>query len=299
MKEKYINFFTDFGFKRLFGEEASKDLLIDFLNTLLADIEKPIVELSFSPNEHLGASPLDRKAVFDLYCTNQDGEKFIVEMQKAKQKFFKERSLFYSTFPIREQAEQGEWNFRLKAIYTIGILDFVFDEDKDDPEKYHYVVKLSDIDTTKVFYDKLTFVYLEMPKFNKKESELENRFDQWMYALKNLTRLEKAPSYVRDAIFEKFFEIARIAKLGPDEMLAYEHSLKYYRDLNNVITTAHEEAREKALREGLQKGIEQGIEQGRQEGIKEIAKAMVEQNIPIQTISKITGLSIEQIQSLS
>ncbi|MET3047314.1 Rpn family recombination-promoting nuclease/putative transposase, partial [Flavobacterium covae] len=109
MKAKYINPFTDFGFKKIFGEEASKNLLIDFLNTLLPEHDQ-IKELSFKNTEQLGITDLDRKAIYDIYCQNEKGEKFIVELQKAKQNFFKERTIYYATFPIREQAEKGEWN---------------------------------------------------------------------------------------------------------------------------------------------------------------------------------------------
>ena len=155
MKDKYVNFFTDFGFKRLFGSEPTKACLIDFLNALLKDEEDPITNLEFKKTEHLGASELDRRAIFDVYCENEKGEKFIVELQKAKQKYFKDRSIFYSTFPIQEQAEKGEWNYELKAVYTIGILNFEFDDDKeendaleanDESRKYHYVIKLTDQD---------------------------------------------------------------------------------------------------------------------------------------------------------
>ena len=121
--EKYVNPFTDYGFKRLFGEEPSKDLLLDFLNELLREEQGEIVELTYLKNEVLGHTGLDRKAVFDLYCTNEKGEKFIVELQKTKQKFFKDRTLYYSTFPIREQAVKGtDWNFELKKVYLVAIL---------------------------------------------------------------------------------------------------------------------------------------------------------------------------------
>jgi predicted transposase/invertase (TIGR01784 family) len=166
--EKYINPFTDYGFKRLFGEEPNKDLLLDFLNELLKEQEGSITELTYLKNEHLGSSELDRKAIFDLYCQNEKGEKFIVELQKSKQNFFKDRSVYYASFPIREQAKRANWNYELKAVYAIAILDFVFEEDKPaPPDKYRYDVKLQDIETNKVFYDKLTFSYLAMPRFNK------------------------------------------------------------------------------------------------------------------------------------
>ncbi|RYX85157.1 Rpn family recombination-promoting nuclease/putative transposase, partial [bacterium] len=119
MKARYINPFTDFGFKKIFGEEASKPLLIDFLNALLPP-QNQIVNLAFKNTEQLGQTDSDRKAIYDIYCENETGEKFIVELQKAKQNYFKERTVFYSTFPIREQAEKGEWNYNLKAVYCIG-----------------------------------------------------------------------------------------------------------------------------------------------------------------------------------
>ena len=202
LKEKYINPFTDYGFKRLFGEEPNKDLLLDFLNELLHSEQGHIKELNYFKSDKLGSSQEDRKAIFDLYCENEKGEKFIVELQKTKQKFFKDRTVYYSTFPIREMAQQGsDWDFQLKSIYTVAILDFSFDEDKDQLEKYFYKVKLSDIETNKVFYDKLTFVYLEMPKFNKKISELVTRFDKWLYIIKNLNKLDRVPDELREGIF--------------------------------------------------------------------------------------------------
>lgn len=286
IREKYINPFTDFGFKKLFGEEPNKDLLLDFLNELLRKHEGRIVELSYSKNEHLGKGEVDRKAVFDIYCQNERGEKFIVEMQKSKQNFFKDRSLYYATFPIQEQAQRSEWNYELKAIYSIGILDFVFEEDKKNQDKYRYDVKLIDEETKKVFYDKLTFIYLEMPKFNKSIDQLETKFDKWLFVLKNLSRLQNLPESLRDKVFEKVFEVAEIAKFTKEEYISYEDSLKYYRDMKNSLDTARAE------------GKIEGIEQGKSERDLEIAKKSIERGLDDQTISIITGVDIEIIKAL-
>ena len=232
-EEKYINPFTDYGFKKLFGEEPNKDLLLDFLNELLKEEQGQITDLTYLKTEQLGASDIDRKAIFDLYCENEKGEKFIVELQKSKQNFFKDRTVYYSTFPIREQAKRADWDYELKAVYTIAILDFVFDTDKNEPDKFRYDVKLTDIETKKVFYDKLTFIYLEMPKFNKTVDELETRFDKWLFILRNLNRLDRVPDKLKERIFEKLFATAEIAKFTPDQVRSYEDSLKYYRDLKN------------------------------------------------------------------
>ena len=132
MKAKYLNPFTDFGFKKIFGEQASKPLLLDFLNALLPNTNK-IVDLTFKNNEQLGQTDLDRKAIYDIYCENEKGEKFIVEMQKTHHLYFKERMVYYSTFPIQKQAEKGlQWKFDVKAVYCIGILDFKFDDDEKE-----------------------------------------------------------------------------------------------------------------------------------------------------------------------
>jgi len=142
VKDKYLNPFTNFGFKKLFGIDPNKDILIDFLNELLRRDEEKIKEITYLSPEQLGRTSGDRKAIFDLYCENEQGEKFIVEMQKAKQNYFKDRSIYYSTFPIQSQAHKGSWDFEMKSIYTIGILDFVFDEDRGDDRVFHHEVQL-------------------------------------------------------------------------------------------------------------------------------------------------------------
>ena len=277
-KDKYIDPFTDFGFKKLFGEECNKDLLLDFLNELLHKKEGKIVHLTYLKSDYLGRSEEDRKAIFDLHCENEHGEKFIVEMQKTKQNFFKDRALYYSTFPIVEQAIQGDWNYELKAVYTVAILDFVFDEDKNEVDKYRYDVMLTDIDTHKIFYKKLMFIYLEMPKFNKDVDELENHFEKWMYVLKNLKRLDRLPDKLREKVFEKIFAAAEIANLSKEEYKQYITSLNAYRDFKNSIDTARDE--------------------GKAEGKAEIAKNLLNLGIPIDTIIASTSLTKEEIEKL-
>ena len=273
--EKYINPFTDYGFKKLFGEELNKDLLLDFLNELLREEQGQIVELTYLKSEQLGATEADRKAIFDLYCENERGEKFIVELQKTKQNFFKDRTLYYSTFPIRDQAKRVGWDYELKAVYTIAILDFIFDADKEDTDKFRYDVKLSDTETNKVFYDKLTFIYLEMPKFNKTLDELETRFDKWLYVIRNLNRLDRVPEKLREKIFDKLFESAEIARFTQDQVRSYEDSLKYYRDLKNSLDTAREE--------------------GKIEGKIEIASKALKKGLSVKDIIDLTGLTEEEI----
>lgn len=268
---KYINPYTDFGFKKLFGEEANKDLLIDFLNQLLPERHQ-ITELSFRNVEGYAELVHERKAIFDIHCQTQSGERIIVEMQKAKVNFFKDRSLFYSTFPIREQAKRGEWDFRLAPIYMIAILDFQYDE-QEEKQKFLRSVKLKDQDGD-IFYDRLNFKFIQMPLFNKSEHELESHFDKWIFFLKKLATMEDIPTILQEPIFEKAFEVAEIANMTSEQFEQYQESLLTYIEVKEFIKTAKDD------------------------GKREVAKEMKEDGEPIEKIMKYTGLSREQVNEL-
>jgi len=290
LKDKYIDPFTDFGFKKLFGEESNKELLLNFLNELLHKEEGKIVSLSYLKTERLGVSEESRKAIFDLYCENEKGEKFIVELQKTKLGFFKDRTLYYSTFPIAQRAITGDWNFELKAVYTVAILNFVFEESKNEPDKYRHDIMLTDIHTHKVFYNKLMFTYLEIPKFNKEVEELTTNFEKWIYVLKNLKRLDNIPDRLRDRIFERMFASAEIAKLTKEEYRDYIDSLNSYRDLKNSLDYAKEE--------GLAEGIEKGIKKGEKLKAIKIAQNAKMMGFSVEQIQKLTNLTKEEIEQV-
>lgn len=279
LKERYINPLTDFGFKKLFGTEPNKILLIDFLNQILPDRHK-IRDLTYSNKEQLGQNDLDRKAIFDLYCIGETGERFIVEVQKAKQNYFKDRSIYYSSFPIQEQAKKGDWNYRLQPVYTVGILDFVFDDHKSEAGIVH-TVELKN-QRCEVFYDKLKFIYIELPKFKKTEEQLKNQFDKWLYVFRHLSKLQDRPKQLQSRIFKKLFESAEIAKFTQEEREAYEESLKYYRDIKNVVDTSKQE------------GILEGIDKRN----IEIAIELKRSGVGIDIISRSTGLTEEEIEKL-
>jgi predicted transposase/invertase (TIGR01784 family) len=288
LQEKYLNPFTDFGFKKLFGSEPNRELLIDFLNQLLPP-QHQIQDLTYARSEMLGDTRLDRGAVFDIYCVSPSGERFIVEMQKAKQLYFKDRSVFYATWPIREQARRGDdWDFKLSAVYLVGILDFVFAEDKDDTEVCHRV-QLKD-QVNRVFYDKLMLIYLEMPKFRKTEAELETTFDKWLYVLKHLPHLTGRPAKLQERVFSKLLEAAEIGKFNREELAEYENSLKHYRDMKNVVDTAKVE--------GRAEGRAEGKVEGKIEGKIEVARNLLQEKLPLSLIAKATGLSEEEIAAL-
>ena len=285
--DRYVNFYTDFAFKKLFGTEINKDLLISFLNALLQGREE-IKDISYLNTEHLGTQEYDRRAVFDVYCTNERGEYFLVEMQKGEQQFFKDRSVYYASFALREQAPRGDWDYGLKAIYTIGILNFCF---STSSPSYYHEVKLMETDTKEVFYDKLTLIYLEMPKFTKTESELETLFDKWLYAIRNLASLMERPRALQEKIFQHLFEAAEIAKFDRKERYEYEESLKNLRDWYSVMKTA--ELKGQAIGQAI------GHVKGLEEGTRHIALNLKRMGMPLADIVKATGLSESQIEALS
>ncbi len=282
IEERYISLLTDFGFKRIFGTAPNKELLINFLNSLF-DGKQVIKDVKYLNTEHFGDNASARKAIFDVYCEGDDGEKFIVEMQNAYQDFFKDRSLFYSTFPIREQGEKGnEWDFHLNHVYTIALLNFDMREPAFDQNQICHTVKLCDIDTHKVFYAKYDLIYVEIAKFNKSVDELSTTFEKWLYVLKNLSRLDRQPQSLRDKVFDRLFKEAEIATFTPEELREYEDSLKAYRDIKNSIDSARREGRA----------------EGHAEEKKVIARKMKSKGFSAADISEMTGLTDEEIETL-
>ena len=306
IEERYISLLTDFGFKRIFGTKPNKDLLINFLNSLFKK-EQVITDVKYLNSEHVGDIYTDRKAIFDVYCENEKGEKFIVEMQNAYQKYFKDRSLYYATFPIKEQApKSADWDFKLSHVYVVALLNFDMQEEAFDAKSIAHDVGLLDKKTKKVFNDKLTFKYVEIAKFDKPLSKLRTLYDKWLFALKNLPRLENRPKELRDKIFDKLFEEAEIAKFTKKELHEYEDSLKAYRDIKNSLDTAreqgfekgHEKGKEEGRAEGLAEGLAKGLAKGRDGLAIEIAREMLSEGENIEKIMRYTGLTESQIKEL-
>lgn len=298
--ERYINLTTDFGFKRIFGSELNKDLLIGFLNALFAG-EKVVEDVQYKNNENFGYNRDARKAIFDVYCQAADGSRFIVEMQNVYQQFYKDRSVYYSTFPIIEQAQKGDWNYELEPVYTVGILNFAFPEDSDS-EAVCREIKLTDIDTSKVFYDKLTFVYVELAKFHKTESQLETLLDKWLFVLKNMQRLMERPAALQERVFRRLFQAAEIATYSADDRKEYEQSRRAYQDIKIAIDTAKNDGRAEGhaegLAEGLVKGRAEGLEEGKKANAVQNAASMKRDGMPTNLIAKYTGLTESEIERL-
>ena len=276
---RFINPYTDFGFKKLFGDEANKDLLIDFLNAVLPP-KYSVADLTFSNPEQLPDNAADRKAVFDIACVGANDELFTVEMQKAKQLWFKERALFYTSFPIWRQSQVGNWNFKLNPVFLVAVLDFEYDE-MEERRKLYRLVSYKDQDGDQ-FTDKVQLVFLQMPLFKKTESELETQKDKWMFFLKNLESFDDIPQIFHEPVFKKAFATAEYVNYPPAMQEAYQSDLKAYRDNYNALETARIE----------------GEARGEARGKAEIALSMKNKGFDTAMIIEMTGLSPEEVERL-
>lgn len=312
MGAKYVDPVTDFGFKLFFGTDMNKDLLISFLSALLNKRRKKsewikIDDVEYLSQEQLGQRPADRRAIFDIYCKTKDGRRFIVEMQNAYQDFFRERSIYYSSFPIQAQAKKGNWNFRMDEIYTIGILDFEFSDNDDGVARdevvedgFYHEVKLKDVETNEVFYDKLTYIYVELPKFKREITRESPLLDKWLFVLRNMGKLMSRPAELQERVFAKIFKAAAIARLDEKERWAYDESMRTYRDNYAIADTRRREKlklqrmekrlvqAEEQLEQALEKGRAQGKAEGKAEAMEEMLRKL-----------RAAGFTAEQIAAVA
>ncbi|MDB5089994.1 MAG: hypothetical protein JWR09_3988 [Mucilaginibacter sp.] len=280
---KYIDPLVDFAFKKIFGSEPNKDLLIAFLNEVFRG-RKHIVDLVYNKNEHPGDLKDEGAAIFDLLCTGENGEKFLIEVQRGRQGNFKERALFYTSRLISDQAPKGrrsEWAYNLTEVYLVALLED-FTLQISDSKEYLHDICLCNRETGEIFYDKLGYIYLELNKFVKEDIELESDLDKWLYILKNMSEMDKIPAYLRKPIFEKLFSIAEYTNLTKEEKTMYDSSMKYKWDNKNVLDYA----------------LKEGFEKGKLEEAREIARELKKEGLAIEFIAKTTKLSVEEIEKL-
>ena len=279
IKAKYINLMVDWSFKRVFGTEVNKDILIEFLKVVFPQFA--ITDITYIPTEQLGIMEEDRKAIFDVLCKTEDGKTFLVEMQRGAQEHFFERALYYTSFPIMKQGkkaiakedEKGKdpWDFSLDGVFFLGILDFKYEQDEMTEHRY----QLLETKTLKRMTDKLEFVFVEVAKFNKREDELETDLDKWLYLLKNMSTLLERPAALRDRVFGRLFDVAEYARLDDEERKKYVEAMNTTRDTFNMIAYA------------------------RKQTSYEIARRMIDKGLDMDTILDVTGLTKEDIAKIT
>ena len=299
---RYIDPLSDWGFKTLFGSEANKEFLIALLQTLFP--RKRITDISYLRNENQGLSGSDRKSVFDVVCMTRERERFVVEVQKKDQEHFRDRALYYSTFPIREQGRRGDWDYALTPVCMVGILNFGMEhrypageEDRWRDRRVHRY-ELRECETGELMTENLRFVFLEVGTFDKGAGELETYMDRWMYTLKNMPGLYCMPSELEESVFGRIFRAAEIAAYDRERINQYERDMMTENDYRNTIAFA----RKKAIAEGLAEGEARGLAKGEAKGKAAerilIAKALKGQGVAIETIAAATGLSAQEIARL-
>ena len=282
---RFINPFTDWGFKRIFGQEINKDLLIQFLNDLLVG-ERHITDLRFMDKEQLPEAKDQRGAVYDIFCETDTKEQIIVEMQHRRQPFFMDRSIFYASRAVVGQGKKGKnWNYQLAAVYTICFMNFQPSDLLSS--KFRTDVGLMDMQALKPVSDKFRLIYLSLPLFPRKtEAECENDFERWIYVLKNMETLERMPFQAQNALFEKLAAITDVSALSEKDQERYEESLRIYRD--NYAADEY----------SFNRGKAEGVAEGRTAERTVIARNLKESGVDIQVIIHSTGLTKEQIDQL-
>ena len=295
MMAKFINPFTDVGFKRIFGQEINKDLLIDFLNALLQG-ERQVQDIHFLDKELLPEFEKDRGLIYDIYCTDARGEQFIVEMQNKEHVNFRERTLYYLSQAVARQGERGaDWKFELKAVYGVFFLNFRL---TNLPRKLRTDIVLSDRDTHELFTDKMRFIFLELPSFTKEESECETDFERWIYVLKNMETLQRLPFKARNAVFQKLEQIVDIAAMSKEDRMKYDESIKVYRDQLAVMEFERQKGMAEGMAKGMEKGMAEGIAKGAHDKQLEIARNLRQMGLSAESIIRVTGLDADVVATL-
>lgn len=287
---RYVDPTSDFGFKFYFGRPENKSLLILLLNGLFQG-EKVIKNLWYTLTEEDGESEDQRRVIFDIRCIGEDGEQFIIEMQKIAQNFFKDRMVFYTSRVISgllEKGHQGD-NYCLPEVYFIGILEFPVGE------KYFYDIALRDHESQEVFYEKLGYKLLCLPNFTKRGPELNGAMDQWLYTLKNISVMKKMSKYLDPKVIGPMFDIGEVGKLKADELMEYQASLKRKMDTEAAFAYVRREGEEQGRREGRREGEEKGRREGEEKVVRNL---MLSTDMTDDQICDLTGVDLVLIKKV-
>ncbi len=301
---KYADILSDVGFKIVFGKEANKDILMEFLNHIITDRE--ILDIEYIDKEKRGDYEESKGIVYDLYCKISDGSRIIVELQRNCQPDFVDRSMYYMTHMIQDQVSRGEKSYAISAVYFVSILNFCLQELNSLPEvKSHFVFR--ELETGTQLTDKYNMIFIELPKFSKRLDEIQgNVLDGFYYCLRHMKMLEERPLELHQKVFELLFKAARVAKMNKEEYLNYIRNMTTERDIRNQIDYATklaiqrglEQGRKLGIEQGLEQGMELGIEQGREQGRESILKQLINSNIDtmgLKQVAKFLGMSEEEV----
>ncbi len=300
--------FLDWSFKYLFGTPENKPNLIAFLNLMLMP-ESPIVDVEFMNNESLPESEEMKECIFDLICKDKNGEQYLIEVQNRPIENMRERIIYYTCRLVDRMGRRGsEWDYQdIKKVYSICIMNFNYEKDP----VLRRDIQLCDVNTRKIFSDKLNIILIQMPCMRgMKIGECNKYYEYLLYLLqqmhdgmKTIDELKrevadtKLPQGTKE-LFYKVLDTAEVASLSEEEQMKYESNLKNYMDTMGCIRFARKEGTAEGFGLGFDKGVEKGEIIGRNAEKVEIAKSMKADGMDSKFISKHTGLPVEEIEKL-
>lgn len=301
---KFANPTTDFAFKKIFGSEAHKNVLIGFLNSIL-DLPSPIEQVSLANPYQVPKIAELKDTVLDIRATDQNGQHFIVEMQVQKDETFAKRSLYYTAKSYVQQLGRGQHYSVLEKVYFVGILDFsIFEDDR-------YITRhlILETKTQQNMLADFEFTFIELPKFKKPLEALISDEDKWLYFIQNAEKLDEIPESFRMPVFQEAFEIATqtIWNLNELEVYEYQQMQRMIREsaaktaINEGLRKGMQQGLQEGLQKGLQEGLQQGLQEGMQKGREETQKAIARNLLNVlddETIALKTGLTPEEIRQL-
>ncbi|MDD5227749.1 MAG: Rpn family recombination-promoting nuclease/putative transposase [Methylococcales bacterium] len=294
---KFVDPKTDIAFKKIFGNDAHKSILIEFLNEML-ELDYPIesVEIlnSYQPPKFEGL----KNTSLDVKAKDSSEREFIVEMQVAKEAWFLQRAMFYSSKAYSGQLSIGENYHKLKPVIFLGILNFDTFKTKSHFSRHLIINRENHEHDLK----DLEWNFIELKKFKKTEYELETVAEKWIYFIQQATNLDHIPENVNTSALKLAYNIAEQHQWTAEELAVYDSQEMEIHRNQNVIETARMEALEAGIKEGIEQGIEQGIEKGIEQGElktkQSIAKGMLTKGLDLETITELTGLTHAEIQNL-
>jgi len=280
---------SDVAFKKIFGNENRREILVSFLNAVLDLPEgKRVVDVEIlTPYQAPRLEGL-KESTLDVRAKDQRGVQYIVEMQVQKRAGFRRRVLYYSSRAYAGQIKAAEDYPKLNQVIFIGICNFDIFETTDYLSRHLILEKK----TLKQELKDLEFNFIELTKFNKSLEELEGVIEQWIFFLKNAPELQLIPDNVSDPGLKAAYETANKFQWTEQELEVYDYWSMRSRDELGSYEAGVEDGIEKGIEQGIEKGIEQGLEQGK----LETARKMLEKGISLNDIQEITGLSVEQLE---
>jgi predicted transposase/invertase (TIGR01784 family) len=282
---KFVDPKTDIAFKKIFGNDAHKSILIEFLNEIL-ELDSPIESVTINNAYQVPRLKGLKETTLDVKATDKLKREFIVEMQVEKEVAFAKRAVYYSSKAYSQQLKKAQKYHLLKPVIFLGILDFVM-FDHDSVISRHLILNK---ETGQHDLKDLEFNFIELKKFTKSQAQLETVAEKWIYFLQHADDLDRVPENADTPALQDAYEVAAQHTWTREELDIYEAQEFKIAVNQNVIETAR--------LDGIAEGIEQGLEKGKLEEKFAIAKGMLAEGLSIEIISKLTSLSPDEIQNL-